>query len=79
MLFDNSTHTLDLFCLMQFIKDNGVFVKSLIEDALKKLRKHFLALLTMHFQSYINNTVTFIDCHIRYKSYDAWGVAGYPR
>lgn len=51
MLFDNSTHTLDLFCLMQFIKDNGVFVKQLIENALKKMRKHFLALLTMHFQS----------------------------
>jgi len=34
------------------IKDNGVFVKSLIENALKKMRKHFLALLTMNFQSY---------------------------
>ena len=50
MLFDNSTHTLDLFCLMQFIKDNGVFVKSLIENALRKNAKTwsiFLALSGM--------------------------------
>ena len=33
----------DLFCLMQFIKDNGVFVKSLIENALRKNAKAFFS------------------------------------